>query len=1043
MTKLFKLATFALLAIVAFGSSALYAQTSDEVTTRIFDGGIGPFRPGTPIVIQASTVAPVISTIAPVTGTRGATVSVTLSGTDFESGMVLDAGDGITATNMTVSGTTSLTTNFVIASTASLGQHNVTLTSSGGVSVPKVFTVVAQTPTFTGITPASGMIGANVNVTLTGTNFVPGLTLNPGSDITVHNLSVVSATSATATLTIASTAALGAREITVTNSGGTSGALTFTVLAAPAPTLTGISPLSGVRSSSVSVTLSGTNFISGLAVDTIDGITVSTVSVVNSTTATALFVIAADAVLGPRAIRVTTAGGSSGTTTFTVAAVGPTLTGISPASSIPGATFTANLTGTNFVAGMTVDASAGITVTTVNVTSSTVATAVFAIAADAALGTRNVTVTTTSGTSAPFTFTVIPPVPTLSLISPASGILGSAVLVSLTGTNFYAPMTISVGTDITVSNINVVDTSTATATFTIGLNAFPGKQNVTIATTGGSSSAAVFSVTPFPPTLTSLSPSSAVQGNLARSFTVTITGTNLYEPSIAISGTGVSTPENFFVTSATSGTTTFTIDANAALGPRNVTVSNAGGTSAPLAFTIVAAAPTLTSITPAIGVRGTSVPVTIAGTNFAQGTTLNSIAGVTVSNLTVVNEVTLTATLAIDANATLGTRNVTATTSLGTTNALTFTIADQFPDLSITSSHTGKFGVGFNETYTVTVANVGTKTTTGTLTVKDTLPPGLTFVSGVGTGWTCSAAGQTVTCTNPATLAASASSSYTLTVAVGSTAAANVNHTVSLTAAAGDLNTANDTAVDPTIVAPIPSPSFTFAPAPLQAGEQASVTVKLGSTFPHDITGTISLSFTSNAVIPLDDPAIQFASGGRTATYTIAANTTQARFNAATDTTPLGFQPGTVSGRLNFAGTFATGTLQGTFAPTVGVNSPTVAQAAPVIKSIETSTQGGFAASITLLSTIREVTEVSLLFDTNPKVKPSCGNLTGCSVNDQEITFNTTALFTAWYTADKTYGSLNTLRIPLNISGGSTKGKVNVILKNRQGFSNIMSFNLP
>ena len=91
------------------------------------------------------------------------------------------------------------------------------------------------------------------------------------------------------------------------------------------------------------------------------------------------------------------------------------------------------------------------------------------------------------------------------------------------------------------------------------------------------------------------------------------------------------------------------------------------------------------------------------------------------------------------------------------------------PDLTIAKSHTGNFTVGVNGAYTITVSNAaGSGPTTGTITVTDTLPTGLTYVSGTGTGWSCSAVGQAVTCTTAGPLAAGASSNpITLTVERG------------------------------------------------------------------------------------------------------------------------------------------------------------------------------------------------------------------------------------------------------------------------------------
>jgi hypothetical protein len=258
----------------------------------------------------------------------------------------------------------------------------------------------------------------------------------------------------------------------------------------------------------------------------------------------------------------------------------------------------------------------------------------------------------------------------------------------------------------------------------------------------------------------------------------------------------------------------------------------------------------------------------------------------------------------------------------------------------------------------------------------------------------------------------------------------------------GDLNAANDSATDATTVSPTPAPAFVISPSPLVPGEQATVAVRLLSTFPHDVTGTVTLTFVPSAIIPVDDPALQFATGGRIVTFTIPANGAQARFGSATDPAPLGFQPGTVAGRLLFNGTFTAGSIQGTFSPPVGSSAPAISQQAPFIKSIETSTQGGFAASILFFSTLREVTELYLTFDTTPKVKLSCGSTAGCSVNGNTITFNVSSMFAAWYAGDTTFGSLSLLRLPLSINGGNVRGSVDVRLRNRQGFSNVVSFNL-
>jgi len=65
------------------------------------------------------------------------------------------------------------------------------------------------------------------------------------------------------------------------------------------------------------------------------------------------------------------------------------------------------------------------------------------------------------------------------------------------------------------------------------------------------------------------------------------------------------------------------------------------------------------------------------------------------------------------------------------------------PDLTISKSHSGNFVQGGTGSYTVTASNAGTAATSGTVTVADTLPTGLTPTAASGSGWSCGIAGST------------------------------------------------------------------------------------------------------------------------------------------------------------------------------------------------------------------------------------------------------------------------------------------------------------
>jgi len=103
------------------------------------------------------------------------------------------------------------------------------------------------------------------------------------------------------------------------------------------------------------------------------------------------------------------------------------------------------------------------------------------------------------------------------------------------------------------------------------------------------------------------------------------------------------------------------------------------------------------------------------------------------------------------------------------------TTINQLPDLTINKSHTGNFTQGqTGATYSLTATNSGLTATSGTVTVTDTLPVGLTATAISGTGWTCVLG--TLTCTRADVLAAGGSYPViTVTVNVANNAAASVD----------------------------------------------------------------------------------------------------------------------------------------------------------------------------------------------------------------------------------------------------------------------------
>ncbi|MES2178518.1 MAG: IPT/TIG domain-containing protein [Gemmatimonadota bacterium] len=680
-------------------------------------------------------LAPTLTSLSPDVGIQGTNQNVVLTGSNFLPGAttVLVDGAGITTSNVVFTSSTSITATFAIAAGATLGAHNVTATTAGGSTGSRQFSVIPPAPTLTGLSPITGVTGTTQTVTLTGTNFVAGNTsvLVSGAGVTVTAVTVVNPSTMTASFIVATGAALGDRDVTVTTGGGTSASRIFTIIPPP-PTLSGVFPSTVAQGAATLVTLTGTNFVAGATTVTIDGfgVTINSVNVSNATTLTASFSASAAAPVGVRNVRVATAGGTSGTAGFAVVPGTPTITSITPRSGVVGTAVPVTIIGTNFAGGATVVVDGiGVTVSSVTVTGTTSLSAIFTVDAGATLGAHGVTVTTSAGTSAAGTFSVTPAAPTLVTVSPGGGLQNSTVAVSLTGTNFInGATTVSVdGVGIAVQTVAVTGPTTLTASFVIAANATAGAHNVTVTTPGGTSGAQPFVVNPPFPDLTAIAPNGAVQGT---SVGVTLTGSGFVTggSTVAVDGTGV-TVSNVVVNSATSITATFTLASDATLGGRNVSVTTAGGTSAAVTFTVNPTSSALVGISPDVGYRGTTLPVSFDGVNFVSGNTGINVSGigVTVDSIVVNSATSMGARFTIDAGAPLGGRSVTVTTPAGTSNAVNFDVLPPPPTLASVTPNTVTRGT--NATVTLTGTNFVNASTVVVVDGSGVTVNGVTFNS--------------------------------------------------------------------------------------------------------------------------------------------------------------------------------------------------------------------------------------------------------------------------------------------------------------------------
>ncbi|HXB73964.1 MAG TPA: IPT/TIG domain-containing protein [Candidatus Acidoferrales bacterium] len=772
---------------------------------------------------------PVLTSIAPATGFRGATVPVTLAGSGLV-GATFNLPAGITLSGTPVVTFSQITANFVIDPAAPLGAQSITVTTpgTGGISNAVTFTVSAPLPTLTSIAPAVGVANTTVAVTLTGTGLV-GATFNLPAGFTVSGTPAITFTSITASLAIASTVPAGPQSITVTTPGGTSNAVTYTIL----PNLVSIAPSQARAGTATVVTLTGTSLAAVTSVNAGANITVSGIAA-TAGTVTATFTSVPAAPVGPVSVTVTDANGTSNAVTFTLTGPIPVISSISPVTGARGSTVALTLTGTGLTLG-TLNLPAGITISGTPVVSFTQITASLVIDPAAPLGAQTITVTTpgTGNTSNAVTFTVFAPLPTLTSIAPAVGVANTTVAVTLTGTGLVGA-TFNLPTGFTVSGTPVITFTSITASLAIASTVPAGPQSITVTTPGGTSNAVTFKILP---NLVSIAPTQARAG---ASTAVTLTGTSLAAVTSVSAGANITVTN--VVLSANQITATFTSVPAAPVGPVSVTVTDANGTSNALTFTLTGPIPVINSLSPATGGTGVTVPITITGTGLTLGT-LNLPAGITVTGTPVVSFTQITASLLIAGNAPLGAQSISVTTpgTGNTSNAVTFTVFALAPLINTTGGIAPATAAA-NTTVAVTLTgqgftgvtsvNVGAGITVQSFTIVSGSQINATFVIAL------TAATQQISVTNPNGTSNPVTFGIvpTLTTIAPATQPANTSATVTLTGTsltgATSINAgANITVTNLTVVSSTQiTATFAIATAAVQGNRNITVTTPGGTT---------------------------------------------------------------------------------------------------------------------------------------------------------------------------------------------------------------------
>ena len=612
-----------------YGDSIINCTVPAGATTGLFTLYVGSLFSNTSSTFTVDPATPAITDFSPTFGPVGTVVSIKgiglLSTTQvrFNGAVASFSRSGDTLVTATV------------PSNASTGVIGIT---TGGINInsPGTFTLVPATPIITSFTPGSGLVGTSV--TITGHNFT-GTTLVRFNGVTA-NFTLYNDSTLRAIVPLGATTGI----IYVTANGNTGISQgTFQVLP-PSVLINSFSPTTGAAGTVV--TLKGTLFTGTTAVR-FNG-TISAFTFISDSILTA--VVPAGASTG---VLTVTANGNTGTSTanFVVLPSTPVITSFSPVSGSEGTVVT--IKGVHFT--NTTACRFNGTISSFTVQGDTIIIAT--VPTGATTGVITVTAAGLNGLSSG-SFQVLPTLPLITSFVPSSGPPGTTVTIK--GTHFTNPTQVTFGG--AASGFSVQGDSLIIAT--VPANASTGLINITAGGNVGSSPGS-FTVTPLVPIISSFSPVSGYPGT-----TVIIRGSNF---------TGLTSVKFNGATAAFTRTgdtlISVTVPANAVTGVLSATVGTQTGLSQQ-SFTVLAPAPSVTSIIPSSGPVGSSF--IIKGSHFT-GITGLQLNGTSLTSFSLINDSTLSA--GVPAGATSG-YVVVITPAGNAAGPVPFTVTVALPDIA-------------------------------------------------------------------------------------------------------------------------------------------------------------------------------------------------------------------------------------------------------------------------------------------------------------------------------------------------------------------------
>jgi hypothetical protein len=551
---------------------------------------------------------PAIMTVMPATGPTAGGTQVTIVGSDFRNTPTLPTVifGGTAGTGVIFDSTMQLRVN-TPAHAAGLVDVQVRNPDNQTATAMGAFTFLAA-PTVSSVAPTSGPAAGNTPVTINGTNFVNGATVR-FNGVLATNVMFVSPMQLTANTPAG---AAGSATVQVTNPDGQSGSRANAFTYVGAPVVNNVMPATGPVTGGSTVTINGSNFQTG-AIVRFGGTPATGVNVLSSMQITATLPAHAAGLVD---VQVQNPDGQIGTLVsgFTFLPP-PTISNINPTSG--------QSTGGTLVAINGADFQMGATVTFGGVMASSV---VFVspnqLQAVSPAGTAGTTVSVTvrnpdnqSATLSNAFMYLAPPAPTVTSVSPNTGVIAGNELVSVFGTNFQTGATVIFGganaTGVVLVSPNEIQCFTPPhAAGLVDVQVRVGTQTGTL--TGGFTFIG-------PPSVTGVSPNS---GPSTGGTAVAITGAGFQMGAIVRFGTAqaasamVVSPTQIDATTpaSTSGTVSVQVE-----NPDGQT----GTLSAGFTFTATTPPPVPAAVSPDSSTSTGGIMADVFGTSFQSGATVS------------------------------------------------------------------------------------------------------------------------------------------------------------------------------------------------------------------------------------------------------------------------------------------------------------------------------------------------------------------------------------------------------------------------------------